>query len=145
MDPYARSAGGETVKAREETQISVFLGNHPGVVADICSALTEHGISIQAMTVLDTVDVGTMRMIVSDVEKTKSALKGSAAAFITVPVLCIDIPNTPGAFAKIARTMSNAGVNIEYVYATAMPGSESTLGVFRVSDEATALQLEFAV
>lgn len=133
------------MKARQETQISVFLGNHPGVVADICTSLTEQGISIQAMTVLDTVDVGTMRMIVNDVEKTKAALKGTAAAFITVPVLCIDIPNQPGAFAKIARTMSNAGVNIEYVYATAILGSEATLGVFRVNDVDTALKLEYAI
>ncbi len=131
------------MKATEETQISVFLGNHPGVVADFCASLTEAQISIQAMAVLDTVDVGTMRIIVDDVEKAKSALRGSSAAHILVPVLRLEIPNRAGAFASIARTMANAGVNIEYVYATVLGENKKSLGIFRVNDIDTALRLEF--
>ncbi len=138
------SGGACIMIARETTQLSVFLGNHPGVVADLCTALTNAKISIEAMTVLDTVDVGTMRMVVDDVELAKNALKGSGAAYVEVPVLAIEIDNNPGAFARIARTMSNAGVNIEYVYATAMPGISMTLGIFRVSDIDTALKLNYS-
>ncbi|NOT02849.1 MAG: ACT domain-containing protein [Phycisphaerales bacterium] len=131
------------MKAVERTQITVFLGNRPGVVADLCAALTREEISIQAMTVLDTVDVGTMRMIVDDPEKAQQALKGTAAAFVLVPVLSLVIPNRGGAFAEIAATMANAGINIEYVYATCLPDAPRSLGVFRVSDLATALKLEY--
>lgn len=131
------------MKAEETTQLSVFLGNTPGVVADLCTALTNADISIRAMTVLDTVDVGTMRMIVDDVDRAKRALKGSSAAYVEVPVITIGIDNQPGAFAKIARRMADAGVNIEYVYATVAPGADLTLGVFRVSDIDTALKIDF--
>lgn len=131
------------MKAKEVTQLSVFLGNHPGVVAELCGALIEAKISIRAMTVLDTVDIGTMRMIVDDVQRAKEALKGSAAAYVEVPLLTLEIPNSTGAFAKIARTMADAGVNIEYVYATALPEAKYTLGVFRVSDLETALKLDY--
>jgi hypothetical protein len=131
------------VKPKEATQISVFLGNRPGVVADIFSTFTKADISIQAMTVLDTVDVGTMRMLVSDVEKAKAELQRSGAAYVEVPVVTVEIDNQPGAFASIARAMANSGVNIEYVYATALPGSQRTLAVFRVSDVDTALKLKF--
>ena len=131
------------MKAIETTQLSVFLGNTPGVVANLCSALTDAKISIQAMTVLDTVDIGTMRMVVDDVERAKQALKGSSAAYVEVPVITMLIDNQPGAFAGIARRMADSGVNIEYVYATAAKGSEHTLGVFRVNDIDTALKIEF--
>ncbi len=131
------------MKATETTQICVFLSNHPGVVANLCARLTEADVSMQAITVLDTVDIGTMRMIVDDPERAKRALKGTDSAYVEVPVITLEIRNKPGAFAKIARTMANAGVNIEYVYATAMPGTERTLGVFRVSDIDTALKLEY--
>ncbi len=131
------------MKAKEETQLSVFLGNHPGVVAELCAALTEQSVSIRALTVLDTVDIGTMRMLVDDVERAEQCLKGTAAAFVRIPVLSLEIPNTAGAFAEIARTMGNAGVNIEYVYATVHSGSNRSLGIFRVSDLDTALKLEY--
>ena len=126
-----------------EEQISAFLANKPGVVADLCAALTEHGVNIKAMTVLDTVDIGTMRMVVDDVEAAKTALKEAGAAFVVVPVIAIQLPNKPGAFARIARTLAAAGVNIEYFYVTAATTEESSLGIFRVSDREKALTLEF--
>ena len=131
------------MKAQESTQLSVFLGNHPGVVADVCTALTDAHISIRAMTVLDTVDVGTMRMIVDDIELAKQSLKGSGAAYVEVPVLMLEVVNRPGSFAVIAKTMANAGVNIEYVYATAGGGAATALAIFRVSDIDTALKLDY--
>ncbi len=133
----------DRMKAKEETQISVFLSNRPGVVADFCKALTDAQVSIRAMTVLDTVDIGTMRIVVDDVERAAEALKGSAVAYVLVPVVSLQIANKPGAFAALARTMANAGVNIEYCYATVLPQVDRSLGIFRVSDVDTALKLDF--
>jgi hypothetical protein len=130
------------LRAEPQTQISVFLANRPGVVAHVCGALAEQGINIRAMTVLDTVDIGTMRMVVDDVEGAKRALDGSGAAYVEVPVISIPIPNTEGGFARIARTLAGANVNIEYFYATATPNSEHTLGIFRVSDNDKALEID---
>ncbi len=131
------------MRAKETTQLSVFLGHHPGVVADVCSALSEAELSIRAMAVLDTVDVGTMRLVLDDPQSAKEALRGSGAAYVEVPVLTLEIRNRAGTFAHIARMMADSGVNIEYVYATVMPGTERTLGVFRVSDVETALKIDF--
>ncbi len=131
------------MQGKQVTQISVFLANTPGVVARLCQSFTDAEINIRALTVLETRDIGTMRLVVDDVEKAKDALKGSDAAYVTVDVLSIEIPNEPGAFARIAGQMASAGVNIDYVYASAMPGSGMTLGVFRVSDLDTALKMRF--
>lgn len=131
------------MKAKEEVQVSVFLGNHPGVVAELSTALAEAKISIRALTVLDTVDVGTLRLIVDDVKKAADALKNASAASVEVPVISIEVPNRLGAFGDIARIMANAGVNIEYVYASSLRGTERSLAIFRVSDLDTALKLDY--
>jgi len=133
------------VRAMAEQQVSAFLANKPGVVAHLCAALSEHGVSIRAMTVLDTVDVGTMRMVVDDIEGAREALDNAGAAYVNVPVIAIPIPNGLGGFAQIARTLAAANINIEYVYATSVPGTEYSLGVFRVSDHEAALELDFDV
>ncbi|MCH7595931.1 MAG: ACT domain-containing protein [Planctomycetes bacterium] len=130
------------MKATPEIQISAFLANKPGVVAHLCSALADRGVSIRAMTVLDTVDVGTVRMLVDDVEVAK-ALDHAGAAYVEVPVISVPISSRPGSFASIARTLHDAAINIEYIYATAVPGMDVSLGVFRVSDHTAALALDF--
>jgi hypothetical protein len=131
------------LKATQETQISAFLANRAGIVADLCAALTERGVNILAICVLDSVDVGTLRMVVDDVETAKQALNTAGAAYIEVPVISVPIPNAPGAFAKVARSLAIRGVNIEYFYATASSGSDHTLGVFRVSNIPAALEIDF--
>lgn len=131
------------MKATPEIQISAFLANKPGVVAHLCSALADRGVSIRAMTVLDTVDVGTVRMLVDDVDVAKEALDHAGAAYVEVPVISVPISSRPGSFASIARTLHDAAINIEYIYATAVPGMDVSLGVFRVSDHAAALALDF--
>jgi len=133
------------LRAIAEQQISAFLANSAGVVANLCAALTERGVNIRALTVLDTVDVGTMRMVVDNLPIAKEALSDAGAAYVEVPVIAIPIPNKPGSFAKIARILANAKINIEYIYATVMPGTEFTLGIFRVSDHKAALEIEFDV
>lgn len=131
------------MRGTPEKQISAFLANKPGVVADLCDELSNHEVNIKAITVLDTVDVGTVRMVVDDVEAAQRALRVKGAAFVVVPVVGIPISNKPGAFAHVARKIASAGVNIEYFYATAMPGTERSLAVFRVSDYERALELDY--
>lgn len=124
-------------------QITIFLENRSGVVADLCEHLTERDISIRAITVLDTIDIGTMRMVVDKPEKAKEALGAAGAAYVTIKCLAMEIPNNSGGFSAVARILSLAGVNIEYVYASALPGTEKTMAIFRVSDIERALGLEY--
>ncbi len=131
------------LSANPETQLSAFLANEPGVVARLCEALAEHGVNIRAMTVLDTVDIGTMRVVVDDIELAKEALDGAGAAYVEVPVITIPIRNAQGGFGQIARVLAAANINIDYVYATSVPGTDFSLGVFRVSDRDAALELDY--
>ncbi len=131
------------MRAIAEEQISAFLANKSGAIADLCSTLTEHGVSVRAITILETVDIGTTRMLVDDVETAKAALKEAGAAFVVVPVVTVKMPHVAGAVGAVARSMANHGINIEYLYATAVADSDASLGVFRVSDCEKALEIEF--
>ncbi|MCP4248276.1 MAG: ACT domain-containing protein [bacterium] len=131
-------------KAERVDQISIFLKNRAGVVADLCTALTEQHINIRALTVMDTVDVGTLRMVVDDVELAKTALSNTGATYRISPDLALAIASAPGAFARVARTMAKAGVNIEYVYASAIGGGDRSLGIFRVNNVEKAMTLTYS-
>lgn len=129
---------------RRGEQISIFLKNRPGIVADVFREFVEDAINVVGLTVMDTVDVGTLRMVVDDADKAKAALEKSGARYLDVPVMLLPIPNVPGAFARVAKALADAGVNIEYVYATACPDQESAMGVYRVSDIERALTVDFS-
>ena len=133
----------QPIKACLEEQLCAFLANKPGMVANLCSGLTEYGVLIKAMAVLDTHDIGTVRMVVDDIDKAKKALDEAGAAYVIVPVVTIPIPNTKGGFAKLAHLLASRNINIEYFYSTAMPGTDYTLGVFRVEDYGAVLELDF--
>ncbi len=131
------------IKASKEEQLCAFLANKPGMVASLCTGLMEYGVLIKAMAVLDTHDIGTVRMVVDDVDRAKEALDQAGAAYVSVPVITIAIPNTKGGFAKLAHLLASKNINIEYFYSTAMPGTDYTLGVFRIEDYGSVLELEF--
>ncbi|MFH0981587.1 MAG: amino acid-binding protein [Planctomycetota bacterium] len=131
------------LKCEAVEQITIFLENRAGVVADLCAHLTERDISIRAMAMLDTIDIGTMRMVVDRPEQAKEALAAAGAAYVTVQCLALEVPNVPGGFAAVARKMLLAGVNIEYMYASSMPKADCAMGIFRVSDLEQALKLQY--
>ena len=131
------------MRARAEVQISAFLSNSPGVVAHLCEALREYGVNIRAVAVMDTVDIGTIRMVTDDVDTAKDALQNVGAAFVERPVLSVLIPNRPGELSRVAQQIASHGVNIEYFYASAAPETSHCLAIFRVSDIERALKIDF--
>jgi hypothetical protein len=129
---------------REEVeQITVFLENRPGILADLCAHLADHRISIRAIMVLESTDAGGVRLVVDDPKLAKEALAQCGAAYKSTRCLALEMPNDPGGFAGIARTLSLAGINIDYIYASAVPEAGKALGVFHVSDLERALELRW--
>ena len=145
--PCARHGPNESrlsvLRATLENQLSAFLANRTGVIADLCDTMAERGVSIEAVMVLDTADVGTVRMVVDNADLAKEVLNDVGAAYVEIPVITVPIPNRLGAFAGAARALAAAHINVEYFYATAAPQSEYTIAVFRVSNPHEALDVEF--
>ncbi|MDR1783505.1 MAG: amino acid-binding protein [Dysgonamonadaceae bacterium] len=98
-------------------QLSIFLENKKGRFTEVTNLLGEAGINMTAFTVAENSDFGILRLVVSEPEKARDLLKEHRYAVSVTDVVCIQMPNTPGALAKIMTIVNDAGVSIEYMYA----------------------------
>ncbi len=123
------------------SQISVFLENKSGRLADVTRTLAENEINIRALSIADTIDYGLLRLIVNDPVKAKSALSSSGFTVALTEVLAIEVPDKPGGLAGIIEILSEAGINIEYMYAFVGTSGENAIVIFRIErvDEAISI------
>ncbi|MEK0446310.1 MAG: hypothetical protein RLZZ399_1631 [Verrucomicrobiota bacterium] len=121
-------------------QLSIFLANKPGTLAEVCEVLAEQGVNIFGMTISDTTDHAVVRMVVSNPEKALFLLEERGVLVVENNVLLTENLNKPGAFGEIARKLAKAKVNIEYAYLATSPNSKKGLAVLRVSDTKKALK-----
>ena len=119
------------------TQLSAFLENTPGTLYQAVSAISDAGVNIRALSVADTKDFGILRMIVSDIGKTKEVLSDNLVAAET-KVIAARMSDEAGALKKILKVIQATGVNIEYVYAFTSAIAGSAYVVLRVDDVQSA-------
>lgn len=98
-------------------QISVFLENKAGRLAHVTRVLGEAGINIRALSIADTSDFGILRIIVNDPEKAYRILKEADFTVSETEVIAVQVPDSPGGLATVLEQMSDADLNIEYLYA----------------------------
>ena len=98
-------------------QISVFLENKPGQLAELTRALSENGISLRALSIADTRDYGIARLMVDDPYKTALVLKEGGWVSKMTPVLAVQMPDQPGALEQILDVLARSGIDLEYIYA----------------------------
>lgn len=122
-----------------EKQLSIFLENKPGVLADVCKTLGEHDINVRGMSISDTVDHAVVRLIVDNPTKAIHILGDHGALVVETDVLAVKLEDTPGELGKWARKLARARINIEYAYGTSA-GNEATIFV-RVSDVRKAVKV----
>ena len=122
-----------------EKQLSLFLVNKPGVLADVCQTLGEHKINIRGISVSDTVDHAVVRLVVDDPQKAIHILGEHGVLVVETDVLVLEVDDQPGALAKVARKFARGKINIEYAYGTADSGQAKIF--LRVSDVRKGKQL----
>lgn len=122
-------------------QLSVFIANEPGTLADVCEALSKAKINIFAMTISDTTDHAVVRLVVSDPNKAVHLLGERGVMVVENKVISIENMNRPGAMGSIARKLAKGKVNIEYAYLASSPTHKKGLAILRVSDTKKALKL----
>ena len=119
------------------TQLSAFLENVPGKLSEAVAAITDSGVNIRALSVADSKDFGILRIIVSDIEKTKAALEDMTIVRET-PVIAVRMNDVAGALHDILNILHDADINIEYVYAFTGSVAGDAYVVLRVDDEVQA-------
>ncbi len=121
-------------------QISVFVENKPGRLADITELLAAHNIDIRALSIADTTDYGILRLIVDDPDKAVNVLRDAGSSVSMKPVLGICVGDTPGQFARAIRILADTGIDVEYAYAFITPDKGSAYVIVRVADNEKAAE-----
>jgi len=116
------------------TQLSVAMENKPGQLAKLGATLARAKVNIEAISVLDSSEVGVVRLVTSANAKARAALKKAGMTVVQQPVLVAKLPNEPGALGSAAKKLAAARVNIEFVYGSAASAGKLSTIVIGVSD-----------
>ncbi len=111
-------------------QITALLENRPGELAKLCEALHKVDVNITALMVVE----GRARIMVDDSQRAGEVLSNMGISYTSAEVIVLEIPDKPGAVAEVADKMAKAGINIDYAFASTVPGRGTATVVFAVSD-----------
>lgn len=100
-------------------QLSVFLENREGRLDEVLKILAGADVNIVALSLADTSDYGMLRMIVSDPQKGRSALKDAGITAMLTDVVALRVPHATGSLSKAMHQIVEGEVNVEYMYAFA--------------------------
>jgi hypothetical protein len=115
-------------------QISIFLENKSGRLADVTRVMADAGINLRAISIADTADFGILRVIVDKPEAALAALAKAGYTTRTTDVLGLEIQDVPGALSKVMDVFKQTGVNIEYLYASLEKSGDKAVVIFKVED-----------
>ena len=115
-------------------QLSVFMENRAGRLAEVVRLLGVAGINIRALSLADTSDFGILRLIVNNVDKAVKVLRDSNHTVSLTDVVAVEVPDKPGGLASVLDPLSEAGVNVEYAYAAGVEGAPMAAAVIGVAD-----------
>ena len=122
-------------------QISIFLENKSGRLAEVTRLLGEGGVNIRALTLADTTDFGILRLIVSEKAKALDILKKAGFTVGMTEVVAVEVSDRPGGLAEILDRLGEEGVNVEYMYAFVEKSGDDAVVIFRFDepDKAAAI------
>jgi hypothetical protein len=103
-------------------QFTLYLENRPGALAKVTRVLASAKVNIEGISVSSSVDIGLVQIVVSNAQLTKQLLTRARIPFVTQDVVLLELPNKPGALARVVAEIARMGLNINYVYATACDG-----------------------
>ena len=120
-------------------QISVFVENKPGALYALTAVLAQGQIDMRALSLAETKDFGIVRLIVNDLYKTTTLLKDAGYVHSLTPVVGVAIPDVPGGLNRVLQVLTDAKVNVEYMYAF-LGGKDvdHAYMIFRVADQEKA-------
>ena len=120
-------------------QISIFVENKSGRLAEVTGILAKNGINIRALSLADTADFGILRLIVNDIEKTKKLLKDNGFTVGQNEVVAVEVPDRPGGLAGILSALQGKDINVEYMYAFVQKSEGNAVLIFRFDEIENAI------
>jgi len=122
-------------------QISVFVENRTGRVAEVATLLRDGDINIRAITLADTHDFGIVRLIVNKVDEALKILRDNKFTALDTDVAALEIPDAPGSLCRVLDLLGKENVNVEYLYGFVERSGENAILIFRFEDADHALKV----
>ena len=126
-------------------QISVFLENQPGKLAELAAVLSEQKINLRAISVAEAADFGIVRIIVDDVFNAVTILKSERYICTITDVLAVEVQDEPGMLANMISVLGTEGINIEYMYTILGKKKDVAFMIIRTNDDAKAAKILEAI
>jgi hypothetical protein len=115
-------------------QISIFLENVSGRLAEVTKILAKEGINLRAMTIADTADFGILRLVADNPDTALKALTAGGFTAKVTDVLAVEVADKPGGLAEVMEIFQQNRVNIEYLYVSLERNKDKAVVIFKVSD-----------
>lgn len=122
-------------------QISVFLENRNGQLAEITGLLAENKINLRAISIAETSDYGVLRLIADDSEKATDVLLANGNIINMNPVTVVSVPDEPAGLSELLKLLSAGNISIEYMYSLFTHQNDKAYMVFRVTDYDNFIEL----
>ncbi|MCL6472177.1 MAG: ACT domain-containing protein [Firmicutes bacterium] len=123
------------------TQISVFLENKQGRLADVTKVLADNDINIRALFIADTSDFGILRMIVNKPGKAVEILKENQFTVSETDVVAVELEDRPGSLANVLGILNDNKLNVEYLYCFLDTERNVAVDIMRLEDTARAIDV----
>ena len=115
-------------------QISVFLENRAGQLAEITGVLARKGIDLRAINIAETSDYGVLRLIADKPQEAATTLLEQGFILSMTPVVAVSVPDTPGGLAKVLDVLAKESIDVEYMYSVFGQVDGLAHMIFRVAD-----------
>ena len=115
-------------------QISIFIENKTGRLAEVSGVLGDAGINIRALSLADTSDFGILRLIVDKTDEARTVLKEQGFTVSKTEVIAVEVPDRPKGLHSILAILDECGVNVEYMYAFVERSGDNAVIIFRFDD-----------
>ncbi|HET8734577.1 MAG TPA: amino acid-binding protein [Anaeromyxobacteraceae bacterium] len=124
----------------EVAQISIFLENRTGGLADVFDVLARSEVDVKALSLADMSDFGILRLVVPDPERTWRTLKDAGFTVDKTRVVAVEVPDRAGGLLETLLVLKRAGINVEYMYSVARRSAERAVLIFRFDEIGRALE-----
>ncbi len=122
-------------------QLSIFLENKSGGLADVVEVLARRGVNLRALSLADAADIGILRVIVDDTEKAWAALREAGLVARRTRVVAIEVPDRPGGLSSTLAALRPSALDVEYMYAFPTKRGEAAIVVLRFESPEKAIPI----
>lgn len=112
-------------------QISIFIENTKGRLAEVCTLLGDNNINIRALTIAESPEFGILRVVLDKPQEAKEILKEHGFIAISTEIVAVEVSDTPGGLSKALKALAENNIDVEYMYGFVEKATDKALMVFK--------------